>query len=1012
MVLLAVMTACSRERDPLARLAAEVAKLDQRPTVARFTGLPHRPAPRQSRRTVNAIRSSVFRGVTAESAATRPAYERYAAVAQVLTGRPRRAVESLTAMVRREPNDAAIWSDLAAAQYELALAENDPGLHAAALASADHALRLDASSQDARFNRALSLAALSLDPAAVRAFDSYRAIDSTSEWAAEAMQRAAALRRPNRTEQWNAARVTMEKGQDVEAIAKSFPQYARTFAESDYLARWAEAFTAGDTSTASHWLAIARAVGAARVRQFGDTFLADTVASIDAASRPAALAQAHLTYRRGRKMYMTEVGRVLDALPVLAEAERQFAAAGSPMDLVAGYYRANGLVNAQQLEPARASMDRVLERTPARYRALRAQLDWLRSTIDAVSGQPYASLDAALRSADEFRRIGEDENAARMENSATTALRRLGRVKESRALRSRVFASASAAGKASVWEVALNTAARDEILERRWDVAASLFAVESESEIVSPRVRVDALLWGAVAEAHANGGRMPDLRAARAATGGIKDAAVREEVERELDFVEGASLTQSDAVRAAQLLTKVVDYRLRTANFVRLSAAYLERARAHVTARRPADAEADLRAALAADERVGRSIERDDFRDSFFGGIDDAYEELIELLVGRGQLADAVDVAERFRARGLAESDARRQEVARSIDAIAAAAPRDALIVHYTTLRSGTLVSVVRDRRHRESVIGAPRARIAASTERLLRAVERDDGIAERQNARELYDLLIAPIAGELSGHASVVVVPDETIAAIPLAMLVAPSGRYLVEDFVLVHAANASMFVRHASETPVAHDRRARMAIVADPEIDPHTFPSLERLPAAHRDSRWLASTYASEVLAGKDATATRVEAALAKSDVAHLATHAIADRGDAWRSLLVLAPEPRSDGALYLHQIARLNLHQLRLVTLAGCRTGTFGGGRGSVRSLSRAFLAAGAHNVVATLWNVEDTATSKMTQEFFRARDQGLTPAAALQQAQVTMLRSGDPGLASPRTWASLQLQGCNR
>jgi CHAT domain-containing protein len=76
--------------------------------------------------------------------------------------------------------------------------------------------------------------------------------------------------------------------------------------------------------------------------------------------------------------------------------------------------------------------------------------------------------------------------------------------------------------------------------------------------------------------------------------------------------------------------------------------------------------------------------------------------------------------------------------------------------------------------------------------------------------------------------------------------------------------------------------------------------------------------------------------------------------------------------------------------------------------VRSIARAFLAAGAHNVVATLWDVEDPATSKATHEFFRQRDQGRTDAVALQQAQLALLRSGD----SPKVWAAFQLQGCNQ
>ncbi|HYC61937.1 MAG TPA: CHAT domain-containing protein [Thermoanaerobaculia bacterium] len=953
-----------------------------------------------------------MRGAAGDVLASHLATDRAGAVARLLLGKHQQAVQSLTTLAQSKPNDAVLWSDLAAARYELAAAEEDAGMYASALAAADRAIRIDPASQSALFNRALVLAALSLHPPAVRAFERYRAIDPASEWSVEARQRVAALQRPSLTERWKSARAKLERGKDVESIALEFPQYARTFAESDYLARWADAFVARDQVAASHWLGIARRVGATRAQRLGDTLLADAVRCIDTTSRPQSIAQAHLAYRRGRLLYATESARVLGALPHLEAAEKQFATAGSPMALVAGYYRANALVDAHQIERAREVMEGVLVNAPEPYRALRAQLQWLRSTVAGISGQPYGSLRAALESAEHFRGVGEDENAARIENSAAATLRRLGRASDSRALRGRVFAAASATGKASLWEAALISAGRDELLERRWDAAASWFAVAIETEFVSPRLRFDAQLWRAVADAHANGEILPDLQSARVAADHIVDTAMREEVQHELDFVEGTSLLRIDAERATKLLTHVIDYRLRTANFVRLSSAYVERAQAHLAARRSDAAEADLRAALEADERAAGSIARDDLRDTFYGGVDDAYEKLIELLVKQQRLGEAADIAERFRARGLTEADARKQDVAMPIRAIAAHVPADTVVVHYTTTSVGTLVSIIRHRRHHEWVLAAPRARVMELTERLLGGVHGDNIARQRAAARELYDLLIAPVVAAWRGSATVVVVPDETIAVIPLAMLIAPTDRYLVEDFTLVHAASASMFIRHAHETPVPQDRRTKIAIVADPEFDVGTFGNMERLPYARTDATWLAAGRIVDVLAGMDATPSRVAAVLARSGAAHLATHAIADLEDAWRSVIVLAPDQGSDGALYLRQIASQNLGNLRLVTLAGCRTGAFGGGRGSVRSLSRAFLAAGAHNVIATLWNVEDAATSQLMREFFRLRDQGSSAAVALRQAQIAMLRSENPICVSPKVWASVQLQGCNR
>ena len=65
-----------------------------------------------------------------------------------------------------------------------------------------------------------------------------------------------------------------------------------------------------------------------------------------------------------------------------------------------------------------------------------------------------------------------------------------------------------------------------------------------------------------------------------------------------------------------------------------------------------------------------------------------------------------------------------------------------------------------------------------------------------------------------------------------------------------------------------------------------------------------------------------------------------------------------------------------------------------------LSRAFLAAGARNVVGSLWAVEDRSTAQFMDRFYAAG--GATdPAAALASAQRAL--SAAPGRSHPYYWA---------
>ena len=93
---------------------------------------------------------------------------------------------------------------------------------------------------------------------------------------------------------------------------------------------------------------------------------------------------------------------------------------------------------------------------------------------------------------------------------------------------------------------------------------------------------------------------------------------------------------------------------------------------------------------------------------------------------------------------------------------------------------------------------------------------------------------------------------------------------------------------------------------------------------------------------------------------------------------------------GILTAEAIAGLPLQDLELVVLSACETGLglVGGGEG-VFGLQRAFHLAGAHNVVASLWKVEDEATAALMAIFYDQHwRQNKPPIEALWTAQLTL------------------------
>jgi CHAT domain-containing protein len=149
-----------------------------------------------------------------------------------------------------------------------------------------------------------------------------------------------------------------------------------------------------------------------------------------------------------------------------------------------------------------------------------------------------------------------------------------------------------------------------------------------------------------------------------------------------------------------------------------------------------------------------------------------------------------------------------------------------------------------------------------------------------------------------------------------------------------------------------------------------------------------------------------------LANYRMLHFATHGLVDNEVPELSGIVLSmfdrQGRRQDGFLQLYEIYNLKL-SADLVVLSACQTamGKDIKGEGIV-SLTRGFMHAGAPRVVASLWNVDDSATADLMVRFYREMIVNkLRPAAALRSAQLEL--SKEKRYQSPYYWAGFVLQG---
>ena len=271
-----------------------------------------------------------------------------------------------------------------------------------------------------------------------------------------------------------------------------------------------------------------------------------------------------------------------------------------------------------------------------------------------------------------------------------------------------------------------------------------------------------------------------------------------------------------------------------------------------------------------------------------------------------------------------------------------------------------------------------------------------------------LHGELIAPLerTGALAGRKRLIIVPHGDLHYLPFAALRdAATGRYLVERYEIAVAPSAAVWLALGAR----QNDGASSGVLA---LAPHP----EALPASRREVEAVGRLAGADarVLIGRLATKDAFRREASKYRVLHLATNGVLNKTNPLFSFVELAPDERAgdDGRLEVHDVFGLRL-TADMVVLSACQTALGSGTRSDVPAgddwvgLARAFLHAGASRVVASLWPVQDRATSMLMEQFYGAYTGGAAPASALATAQRAAL--ANPRTAHPFYWAAFEVIG---
>ncbi len=300
---------------------------------------------------------------------------------------------------------------------------------------------------------------------------------------------------------------------------------------------------------------------------------------------------------------------------------------------------------------------------------------------------------------------------------------------------------------------------------------------------------------------------------------------------------------------------------------------------------------------------------------------------------------------------------------------------------------------------------GVQRATIAVGAEQLGSEVRRLRFLLEKRTTRQflphaqrLYDWLIRPFEAEIAarGADTLVFVPDGPLRTIPLSAL-HDGKRFAIERWAVAISPGLSL----TDPRPLDHEG---LSVFLSGLSEPvQGYSSLDHVPA---ELAAIQKLYGGELVMNKEFRRPRVEQDLAEHEfsVVHVATHAEFSE-DVESSFLLTY-----DGKLTLPELrsavgqTRLRDRPIELLTLSACETAQ--GSERAALGLAGVAIQAGARSALGTLWSVNDEAAAALVTEFYRQlREQRVSKAAALQEAQRKLL--ADVNHSHPFYWAAFLL-----
>ncbi len=439
----------------------------------------------------------------------------------------------------------------------------------------------------------------------------------------------------------------------------------------------------------------------------------------------------------------------------------------------------------------------------------------------------------------------------------------------------------------------------------------------------------------------------------------------------------------------------------------------------------------EYRAALATFEAARDTVRQQDSQLSFLTNASHIYDDYVHFLVAHGKTDDALRWADYSRARTLAEGLGLLPKGASTgpppLNAREIARRAGGNVLFYWLGEKQSYLWAITPQKTSLFTL-PPGSEIDAAVQRYRKALggPQDVLASADPDGLWLYRTLIAPAQALPMKDAKVFIIPDSSLNNLNFETLLVSEPNaseakvhFWIEDVTIANASSLRLLAAARAGNGAGKENRTRGLLLVGNSVAPNArYPELPKAAAQMESVARHFSPAEQRIFTRAQATpAAYLESGPEQFSTIHFVAHGTASRLSPLDSAIVLsrialaktAPSPgdaeNDSFKLYARDIIR---HPLRadLVTISACYSadGRTYSGEGLV-GLSWAFLRAGAHNVVAALWEATDASTEQLMDKFYDELDKGASPDAALRAAKLSLLRGS--GFHNPFYWAPFQL-----